>query len=365
MRITFTIGSLQVGGAEHVLVTLTKGLTGAGHHLTIITMFGAESDFFTLPPGVERVALALDKVSPTPFHAVANNVRRMWALRRAIIDSKPDVVVAHIFENGVLNLLALCGSKIPVVVLEQTDPTLQQSKGSWERLRRLTYPWAAKIVSSSAGMDEKFRWLPDAKRAVIYNPMPDIDEPGEVIFPDDGRKRLIGVARLVYQKGFDLLIPMFARLVDQHPDWDLWIIGEGEKRQELEALVAQNNLQNRVFLPGKKNNPFPTVKAADLFVLSSRFEGLPGVLIAALGCGIPAISFDCPSGPAEIIHDGVDGLLIPAEDTDAFIAAMDKLMRDEPLRKQMGAKAVEARERFGLDRAVQEWEKLFKTLDTK
>ncbi|NJL56131.1 glycosyltransferase family 4 protein [bacterium] len=215
------------------------------------------------------------------------------------------------------------------------------------------------MVSSSRGTDEQFAWLPPAKRAIIHNPMPDIDAPGEALFPANGRKRIVGLARLVYQKGFDLLIPMFAGLAERFPDWDLWIIGEGEKRAELEALVADYRLEGRVFLPGKHSNPWPTVKAAQLFVLPSRFEGLPVVLLSALGCGVPAISFDCPSGPAEIIHDGLDGLLIPPGDTAGFTAAMARLMQDEPLRQQMSRSAVNARVRFGVNQIVLEWEALF------
>jgi glycosyltransferase involved in cell wall biosynthesis len=275
------------------------------------------------------------------------------------------VVVAYIFENGVLNLLATRGTGIPVVVVEMSDPLRQRRRDVWVGLRRLTYPWAARVVSPSRGTDSRFRWLPDHRRAVIHNPLPDVDRPGEVLFPRDGRRRIVGLARLVHEKGFDLLIPAFARLAWAHPDWDLWIVGEGAQRRRLERLVEAHGLQGRVFLPGSMVNPFPLLKAANLFALSSRFEGMAGALVEALACGIPAVSFDCPSGPAEIIREGIDGTLVPPEDEQALAAALARLMRDDALRVQMGARAVEVRGRFHVDHIVRQWEAVFEDLITR
>lgn len=174
-----------------------------------------------------------------------------------------------------------------------------------------------------------------------------------------GRKRALAAGRLVEQKGFDLLIEAFARVAGQHPQWDLVIVGDGPLRTDLEHAVRRRGLQNRVFLPGKVGNIGDWYEAAHLFVLSSRFEGFANVLAESLSHGLPAISFDCPTGPADIIRHGVDGLLVPPNDVGKLAAAMSLVMNDENLRSALAARAVEARERFSVERIAAQWEALF------
>ena len=362
MRIALVLSSLSCGGAERAVILTAEGLLNRGHKVSLITIAGTEKDFFKVPDGVHRIALNVAKDSPTLIHALWNNQYRFRVLRQAICSLQPDVVISHMYRSNILTLLSLLKTKYPVIVTEQIDPKMSPAQGWWGKLRRPVYPLAAKVVSVSQGVDESFEWLPRGKRTVIYNPLQPInDEKGTISLPkgvDPNKKWVIAMGRLHYQKNFELLLSAFHKLVDKHPDWQLLIFGEGELRPKLEELVENLGLTNQVFLPGVTNNPISILKRSELFVLSSRFEGLPLVLLEALACGLPIVSTDCPSGPREIIQDGIDGVLVKSEDFSALATAMDRLMSNEGERRRLAERASEASSRFSLNAIAEKWEVL-------
>ena len=379
MRITLVSSSLSSGGAERVLVLLAEGFQKNGHRVTGVTFYGTDQDFYKLPDGVQRLALDIVGNSPTLLHALWHKVYRLWVLRRAIQSTQPDVVISFIDQMNVLTSLALTKTGYPLIATEHCDPSMFSYGLIWEKLRRLTYPNIERIVSVSKGVDRYFDWLPKAKRAVIYNPLAPIvlsqtkgkhtsqslfepfSPPNTTRSPKEhpaSARLLVAMGRLTQQKGFDLLLQAFARLAYRHPEWTLTILGEGELRTELESLRNSLGLSERVHLPGVVKNPYEILLQADIFVMSSRFEGFGNVLIEAMACGVPVISTDCPSGPNEIIRDGVDGILVPNQDVDALAAAMDRLMSDEKERKRLSVGGIEAVERFSLEKIMGMWEKL-------
>ncbi|MEA5579044.1 glycosyltransferase family 4 protein [Anabaena sp. UHCC 0451] len=359
-HITLVISSLSCGGAERAVVLIAEGLIKRGHKVSLITISGDEKDFYKVPDGVYRLALNLAKDSPTLIHALWNNLYRCQVLRKAIQSLQPDVVISHLYQTNILTLLSLLKTEYPVIVTEQNDPSMCPNQGLWGKLRRIAYPLAAKVVSVSQGVDIYFEWLSKSKRTVIYNPLQLIkDEKDEISLPpgaDLNKKWVIAMGRLDHQKNFELLLSAFHRLVDKHPDWQLLIFGEGVLRPKLEKLVEKLGLTNKVLLPGVTNNPISMFKRSELFVLSSRFEGLPLVLLEALACGLPIVSTDCPSGPREIIQNGIDGVLVPSEDVLALAKAMDYLMSNEGERKRLAENAPEASNCFSFDVITGQWE---------
>jgi len=358
MRITPVISSLSAGGAERVMSVMANYWAKKGWTVTLITLADIEDDFYELHPAVQRIALNVLAESPNPIIALRNNFRRIFALRRAISVSNPNVVISFIERTNILVLVATRGLGIPIVISERTSPKYHTIGRLWEKLRRLSYPWANMIVAQTKAVAN---WLtPIAKAApitVIYNPISQIDTHYFLEYKYDS-KTIVAMGRLSYQKGFDLLITAFSNLSKYHPDWKLVIYGEGEQRKVLEKQVIKLNLESKVLLPGRVKNSYKYLQHADLFVLSSRYEGFPNVLLEAMNCGLPVISFDCPSGPREIIRDGVDGVLVPAENVDALSHAMQELMEDQIKRTRIATKALEVQERFDIGNIMKQWEML-------
>lgn len=365
MRLTFTISSLSCGGAERALSVLANSLDSLGHQVTVITVDTPVSDFYRLSDGVARVALGMLSKSANLSAALYHNLRRLLALRRSIVASRPDVVISFMSRTSVLSIEACLGLRVPIIASEQIDPRMGREGNVWESMRRLAYPHLAALVSASHGVDSHFGWLPQSKRYVIPNPLANVDELSkmEPAFCLDGsRKHIISMGRLVHQKGFDLLVEAFSAMMDGFPNVDLTILGEGPERGNLEGLVTRKGLRDRVFLPGQIEVPFPIMKQADLFVLSSRFEGFGNVVGEAMACGLPVVSFDCPSGPGEIIHDGVDGVLVPSGDVDSLTETMARLVTNDDERSRLAACAIETASEFGAQGVVARWEDLLKSV---
>jgi glycosyltransferase involved in cell wall biosynthesis len=184
---------------------------------------------------------------------------------------------------------------------------------------------------------------------------------------DGGRAALdapvvVAAGRLTGQKGFDLLIRAFAPLAAEFPDWTLRIHGDGPLRRALQEQVLELGLAGRVLLMGPTRHMGEALADGSVFAFSSRFEGFGMVLVEAMSKGLPVVSFDCPHGPAEIVHHGRDGLLVPAEDVGAFTAALRELLADPEKRRTMGAAALETAAAYAPDAIGARWRALLEDL---
>ncbi|MGL5943945.1 MAG: glycosyltransferase family 4 protein [Waterburya sp.] len=366
MKITLVISALGCGGAERVLVLLAKGFINCGHDVTVITLSDKATDFYQLPVESSRIALGVMGHSSGLIEAVKNNIKRISILRKAIQFTTPDVVISFLQITNITTILALRGTKYPVIVTEHNNIKVFSYGILWDTLRRLTYPYCSVVVSVSKGVDRSFDLLPESKRAVIYNPIVIKDDeyidqlPAEVDF---NKKWLVSMGRLTEQKGFDLLLQAFSKITSKYPNWQLLILGSGELLKSLEQMKDDLGLSSeQVVFTGALKNPFAVFKKAKLFVMASRHEGFPMSHGEALACGLPVIATDCPSGPSEMIRHDVDGLLVPNQDVTALARAMESIMSDEQKRQQLAAKAPEVTERLSLNSIVDEWETLIKEL---
>lgn len=355
-RITFVISSLAAGGAERVLSIMANYWAAKGWAVTILTLnSSAVTPFYPLDQRVTMMPLGVAGVSTTKTAAIANNWVRLTTLRRTLVATKPDCIIGFGDTTNVLLLVATVGLGLPTIVSERTAPQSHPIGRVWQRLRNLTYPWADGIVVQSEGAKAYFGRAIQAKSRIIPNPvLPPPPAPTPVAVKT--QPVVMAMGRFTFEKGFDLLLKAFARVARKHPAWQLKIVGDGPLREEWTALATEVGLAERVIFTGRVQDPFTHLQNADLFVMSSLYEGFPNALCEAMAAGLPVISFDCPSGPREIIRHGMDGLLIPPQDVDALAAAMDQLMGNSSQRQQLATHAPEIIQRFGIDKVMSQWE---------
>lgn len=366
MKILVVLHSLQAGGAERVTSHLVNHWAESGWDVTVLTIAGSAGDFYPIHPRVKRICLNMAGQSNNLFMAIKMNISRLWGVRKIIVQFRPDLVLAMMTTSSVMAVLAGLKLGVPVVVSERTYPPLMSLGRIWKILRRLTYPWAAQVVMlTSEGLSWLHSEVPRARGIVIPNPVSYPLPCGNHNIPIEsiriaGRKLLLAVGRLDVEKQFGLLLQAFAVISLKCSKWDLVILGEGPLRLELEAQIQRLDLFDRVHLPGRAGNISDWYERADLYVLSSSFEGFPNTLAEAMAHGCAVISYDCDTGPRDLIRHGIDGLLVkPVSDVYVLAQALGQLMEDDVLRQRFSRKSVEVRERFSLNTISMMWRQLF------
>jgi len=360
-RILFLVSSMQGGGAERVASILCNRWTMEGCDVTLMPTYSARGHcVYPLDPRVRLDYLA-DHLG-TRRSSVWSRLHRLLLLRRKIRRDPPDVVVSFLARVNVAAILVAVGLPVRVVVSERNHPRADPIGPFVKGLRRLVYRLADTVVVQTQGAARWYeRNCPGATINVIPNP---VDVPladGEPLVDPaewlaENRKLVLGVGRLAPQKDFDSLIHAFAKVADAFPAWDLAILGEGALRDELERSRDSLGLSKRVTLPGRAGNLRAWYARSDLYVMTSLFEGFPNTLLEALAHGVPAVSFDCEDGPAELIRHGITGLLVPPDEgVEGLARAMRMLMADEEMRSKMAHEAPEVVDRFSLDSVGQKW----------
>lgn len=363
-RLCLVISTLGAGGAERVLSTLANRWAAAGNFVTLVTLSDDNDDFYRLDERIERVALGVMQPTRRTHEAVFQNLRRVRALREAIRASRPDVVISFMNTVNVLTLMATIGLGVPTIVSERVDPRAHPIGRAWSLLRTHWYSRAYAVVvqtRSVAGcMSEAMRIR---RCEVIPNPLaPALTSlEGRVTARPRGTmsRTIVAMGRLVEQKGFDLLIEAFASTRPHESGWRLVIIGDGPQRTVLGSIATKLGVDDIVEFAGRIGRPEVVLRTAQIFALSSRYEGFPNALLEAMALGVACVATDCRSGPADIIRHGVDGLLVPSEDVAALAAAIKSLMDDDVLRAELATRAIEVRERFSVDRIAAQWDALF------
>lgn len=355
---------MQGGGAERVAALLCNHWAERGYQITLMPTFSGRGDcLYPLNKGVNLVYLADRVGSRSP--SFINKVRRLYALRQAIRELKPDVIVSFLTDVNIAAIIAARGSGIPVVVAERSYPPMMDVGRLLAHIRRCTYPYAKQVVMQT---EQGRKWaqglLPSARVVVIPNPVVwPIPSYGLCVAPETvvagGRRVLLAVGRLSEEKQISWIIEAFAEWTCQFHDWDLVVLGEGPERERLEAQRYSLGLEGKVHLPGRVENVSDWYQRASLFVMSSRFEGFPNALLEAMSCGLPVVSVDCDTGPRDLIQNGIDGVLVdPQGGVPALADALAGLMADSKRRVRLGEAANKVRERYAISRIAAEWDRV-------
>ena len=362
------IGTLKAGGAERVTVWLATELLRRGHDVVVLTHASPEADFFSLPEGIRRETVGFDEGRDTLLGKLVINIRRCLRVRRVLRRHGATAILAMMPHESVMAVVSSLGLRMKVVVSERNAPWHRRQDRIWTALRRIVYRFSDAQVAQTRPIADWLRKETGSRNvAIIPNAVqPTLPSGPPVVRPEHclrpGRKLLLAVGTKPYQKGFDLLVAAFAQVADRHPDWDLAIPGllpsrveEGISGQDILDSAARAGLADRVVLPGHLGNMADWYAAADVFVLSSRFEGFPNVLVEAMGAGRACLAFDCDTGPGEILQDEVDGLLVRDLTADALAAALERAMGDPDLRARLAAAAPAVARRYEPEKVLDAW----------
>lgn len=338
-HIAIFLPSLEGGGAERNMVNLSKGLVDMGRRVTIIASHAVGAFIDEVPDQVDIV----DLECPRTFSSFSPLVRELNRL-------SPDVLLSTMNYANVIAIMASKSTRKRLPVFVREANTLSKTEAQAENIReqavpvlaRWFYPNATQIVSPSQGVADdlvdSFE-MPISKSIVINNPVVDdsisslaAQLPSGFSFP----KKIpvvLGCGSFSEQKDFPTLIRAFSKLRERRKA-KLVILGKGKLYDSYLRLVSELGLEKDVVFPGFVSNPFAFMSRASVFVLSSKWEGLPNVPIQALACGCPVVSTDCPSGPREILSGGRFGALVPVGDVEALSNAIGRTL-DAPLSKEI------------------------------
>lgn len=332
MKIMFCIGSLSKGGAERVVCNLSNSLIDE-NEVSIVTTIKCESEY-TLNSKINL--LSLDE-STNISNFVKKNILRLKRLKQIINTEKPDVILSFLPEPSYRTLLV--AKNIPVIVSVRNDPKVEYKNFINKLVMKCLYRKASGFVFQTNEAKEYFSKKIQDRSVVIANPVDDV-----FFETKKGKSKdiIVTVGRLTPQKNHKMLIEAFSEIVKKYPNYKLQIYGTGPMEDELNALISSLNLNKNVVLCGTTTEVYNVLKDKKMFVLSSDYEGMPNALMEALTVGLPCVSTDCPcGGPNELIKNNKNGILVPVNDKEKLIKAIEKLIKDEKLCSKLSVHAKE------------------------
>jgi glycosyltransferase involved in cell wall biosynthesis len=373
MKIVYCINSICArGGIEMVTLTKANALATLGYDVYLVVTDNKKQPIVSLHPSVNLVDLDINYY--------ADDWKSRWHVLYGILVKR----ILH--KKRLANILHEIQPDVVISVGTAEKNMLPKIRGGWKCIREFHYSHTYRILKSESLLDKilarggnmldrftlrKYDMIvaltEEDKTANwnLYNNVVVIPNPIRSSFDVISNlmsKRIVAAGRLTHQKNFVSLVRAFSVVAAKHPDWSLDIYGEGCQKQMLEQEIERLGLNGVVNLFGYTSNLSLAYSKASIFVLSSIYEGFPLVIVEAMSCGLPVVSYACPCGPRDIISDGKDGFLVPVNDEKQLADRICYLIEHEDVRQQMGAAAIEKSKQFSLDKIMARWTSLFDSL---
>lgn len=361
-RILMMIPSMGSGGAERVFATLANELSIRGYEINIITLTSSVC-FYRLLPDVKIISAGYEinrKNKLTTFYSMSiNGIRSLNFIRKQIKKCNPDIILSFLTHTNILALIThIFNRNLPIIISERNDP--RQRNIIVQLITKYSYPLADYLVCQSEKVVEFFPKKTQKNIKIIPNP---INLDSIVLHsPEKRRKAIVAIGRLFPQKNFSLLINSFNDIKEEFPNYTLEIFGEGFLREKLQKQIDELNLNNRVFLMGVKKNVMEYVYDAELFVMSSNFEGFPNALVEAMASGLPVISTNFSTGVAKELIKEENGLVVPVGDQKELSNAIRKILSDKMLRKKMSSNNRKIINMLSTKKIIEKWIQLFEEI---
>lgn len=373
MNLVYCIDSIRgIGGIQHVTITKANALANLENNSVWIIYADHSGQLnYPLSPKVNIVDLGINYYEDdwksrwkVLKGILIKRKKHRIALKKVLTEIRPDVVIA--VGQSEKNLVATIRGPWAIVREFHFARNYRDlaAHALFERLLAL----GGKFMDSFflrkydriviLTQEDKERHWPRWKNvSVIPNPVH-----LSLLHSSLRSNKILSAGRLVYQKNYSSLIRAFALVTKRFPEWSLDIFGEGLERESLHSLIKALGLSKVVHLKGAGSKIQDILQGYSIFALSSRFEGFPLVLVEALSCGLPIVSYSCPCGPKDIIRNGVDGFLVPPEDEVMMAERICQLIEDENLRREMGEAALERAKEFSFEKVIPMWTTLFEEL---
>lgn len=352
-KIMFVIGQLSNGGAERVVSVLANSFA-KNFDVSIVTL---------IDPSIEYCIdsqVRITYIETNTVNKIGRVLKRLSGLKGIIDQFNPDIVISLTTEINIYSIVALFGKKIPLVISERNDPYNDPPSKITRTIRDIVYRWADGYIFQTPDAKSYFDGKINGPWKVIPNPLsgnlPDARNAVKT-------KKIVTVSRLYEQKNIPLLLNAFAEIHREFPEYVLEIYGDGPLEKELQELANKLDISPYVYFMGFCRDVHDRIQTAELFVLTSDFEGMSNAMLEAIAMGLPTICTDCPIGGARMIIDNhVNGVLVPVNDKASLVNEMMILLKNDEKRHAIANEGYELKEKLSAESIAQEWLTFARTL---
>lgn len=332
LNIVITMSHLGTGGAERVAVNYANWLVENTNSNITFIIFNDEKTLYSLDKKVKVIVLSKESKKQNS-NKISKILERIKLYRKKLYEINPNIVFTMFSKIALYTMI--CKPKNTLLISSERCNINKVSTLGKYISRYVAHNCDGFVFQTKRMMDlypKKIR----KKSIVIPN---SVFIKNDIDYDIETKKIIVAMGRLTYQKGFDTLIKTFSIFSKSYQEHMLYIIGDGEDKEKLHDLIKELNLSEKVVLLGNQKNVEKYLMQSEMFILSSRYEGMPNALMEAMACGLPCISTDCEAGPSELIDNYVNGILVEVDNVEELLSKMNELAENQKLRKKLGTNA--------------------------